>query len=599
MAESPAAINPDQLSEALLRVTLPEYQGLLKRLPPLQANLDTPREQVARILAEVGRGRPGDAEDLLKRLQEKLGALDRSLVNCVLFMERAAKQWDNISPLDDFVRKAFMQRRYVFAAVLLDQPEFVLDDEHPMAQLLSRVERLFMGWEEKNGQPPAFIMKALSALTHLLDDDTCLNSAEQKQALEVLTQEWQRERKRRQTLEQRLVQTELGLDKARYIQYLTTHELNRRLQGQLLPETVSGFLKGPWLDSIRLALNEKGVEGDTLPELLKLTDKLVFAFRPIRNDRDFERLYNFAVGLIDDIARNLLSLIHAPVELQQQIDRLEEMLMKVIKREDNLEREQPELLLQEVEISDKPVDAEAVEELVGQWFRRFDRLCKVLVYLPQQKKVLWSDFAGRKAGTDNAADLLEEHEAGKLEAFNDQTRLHGVFQASAKAFISIDRLERLKQREQLKIEKQQREEARRKAEAEAAAIEQARLEAEEQARIEREATQARLQQEQMEQAEREALEKLTEARSVIDGLKLGDPVTLVREDKTVSATLAVRLNAARKLIFTDAIGLKVAELHRDDAVQEYMKGTLQLGDADGQSAAMRARFMGRMGIGRR
>lgn len=592
-------ITADELAEALLRVSLPEHGALLKKIPALTDSLTLDRREIARQLAEIGRDKPYSNEDLLNRIHGVLGGLDRVLVNCVLFMERAAQQWERISPLDVFVKSAFLRRRYVFAALLLDQPEFVLTSDHPIAQLLNRVEQLFVGWEEEKGQPPAFIMKALAALTHLLDADHCLDPVQQAAALDVLTQEWERERKRRELLEKRLIDSESGLDQARYNQWLCTRLINRTTSGFPLPTEITQFLQGPWLDSLRLVLNEKGEDHPQFQEMRKLTEKLVFAFKPMQSEEEYNKLYNFAVKLVDQVGRNLLSLLHSPADMQIQLDLIEFLLMSVVKRSAEFNRELPTPLELDLQINDTPFDEEAVKQMDGNWYRREGRICKVLAYLPRQRKILWSDFAGRKAGVDDAAQVMADIKAHVLTPFNDSTRMHAVFGAVAKAFVSLDKLERLRQRERLQKEKQARDEARAKAEAEAAAIQAAKAEAA--ARQERERIEAeeRLRLAELEAIERERLEKLTAARAAIDGLKLGDPVTLTRESGPVAATLAVRLTASQKLIFTDNIGLRIAELHRDDAVKLFLEGTLILGDKGGHNEAWRARFMGRMGVGRK
>lgn len=607
-ADESRSLTSDALAEALMRVTLPEFAGLLNRLPPLVDRFDRDRREVAQQLALIGRERPASLEELLLKLHAALGGLDRALVNCVFFMERAALQWDKISPLDRFVKQAFQRRRPVFAALLLDQPEFVLDASHPMARLLTLIEELFMGWEEEKGQPPAFIMKALAALTHLLDADHCLDPREQQQALDILTAEWDKESRRRQQLEKRLIDSELGLDQARYGQWLAASVVNRCTGPRLLPPEIIQFLQGPWLDSMRLVLAEQGEDSAQFGEMKKITEQLVFAFMPLQSEKQFAALYNFAVALLDNIGRNLRCLLHAPIELQQQLDLIERYLMAVIKREgEGLERQVAEPVRCEHEIPATSPEADTEHQaaltrvlaLQGQWFRREGRLCKVLALLPRQQKLLWSDFAGRKAGLDPAITVLADWEGGRLEPFNDTTRLHGVFLAVARALISLDRLERLRTRDQLRKEKQLREEARQKAEAEALAIIKAREEEEQRLAEERRLIEERLQQERLEAEEKNRLEQLAAARDAIDGLKLGDVVTLLRESGPVAATLAVRLNASRKLIFTNAIGLRVAELQRDEAVDQLLRGQIELGDKGGQNEAWRARFMGRMGVGRK
>ena len=63
--------------------------------------------------------------------------------------------------------------------------------------------------------------------------------------------------------------------------------------------------------------------------------------------------------------------------------------MSVVKRSAEFNRELPTPLELDLQINDTPFDEEAVKQMDGNWYRREGRICKVLAYLPRQRKILW------------------------------------------------------------------------------------------------------------------------------------------------------------------------------------------------------------------
>ncbi|WP_253938189.1 DUF1631 family protein [Hahella sp. HN01] len=597
-----AEVTVEALSAALVRLELPETKEIFSFLGDTAAppQIDRERHEVADKLASVSREKQENLKGVVLALNKELGGLDRTLVNCLTFIDRAAERWENASPLDPFVKKTLLRRKYIFAALLLDQPEFVINEEHPVARLLALVEKLFMGWEEGGGQPPPFVMKSLSALTHLLDDDNCLSSDEQRRAYDALMAEWQRESQRRHQLEKRLIETELGLDNAWYIHQKAAMAVNQSAEGVELPEVVVQFMKGPWLDSMRLVLLQEGESSKHYSIMRKLCDRIVFTFRGDHTAASQQKLYTFAGLIVEELEKHLVSLSHNPNDAEQTLAWLEDILMSIVKGQD-VERVMFTPAPTELdEVRDQlQIDELALTELRGGWFNRFDKVCKFLVYLPGQKVVVWGDYNGRKTSMEPIEDLIKDKNEGRLQAFDGSTRIQQVFYELAREYIVWDRAQRLRQQSLLAKEKALRKAAQEKAEAEAKAIIAAREEAARKLEQERLEAEQELLRRELEEQERKALERRQQARNAIDGLKVGGWVQLQKGGEPVRCKLGVRLNATDKLIFVDDFGMKITEMKRDEVVDHILDGLFEVLGAGVEMEERLSRALGRIGIAKR
>lgn len=150
-----------------------------------------------------------------------------------------------------------------------------------------------------------------------------------------------------------------------------------------------------------------------------------------------------------------------------------------------------------------------------------------------------------------------------------------------------------KARERADHLRQQREaEARQRAEAEAA----------QKVEAERQAKQAREQAEQAEADRLEAVREAARARALaeVDRLNMGGWIALkkVPDNDEQRLKLAVRINASRKLVFVDRLGLNRTELTVDDLAERLLSGTVRLLGASAEFDETLSRVVGRIRVGR-
>ncbi len=592
-------ISVEQLAAALIRANLPETENIFRIAGSKVIESDDERHIVASKLADISREKKHQLRDVIKQLNQDMGGLDRSIINCLVFMNRATECWQSQSPLDPFVKKSVMRRRYILAALLLDQPEFVLDTGHPVNEIMALVEKLFMGWEEEKGQPPTFVMKSLNALTRLLDADHCLIREEQDLARRALFESWEKEKKRRHMLEQRLIQTEMGLDNVWYAQHLAVSSINKFAQGKQLPPEVIQFLQGDWLDSMRLVILSKGDESKEFQRIFKLTDRIVFTYRGQHSPSQKQRMYDYAGQLIDEVQHQLPSLDQKPDQKESVLSALQDIILKIVKEQDVPRNDYLPMVTELNEEQQDPELESRLAEQCGNWFRRNGRLCQLVAVLPRQKAILWSDFSGRKVALEPAGEFYRELQQDQVSPFTASGSMQGIFQNVARELVETDLSHRVALQKKLDEERSIRAAAKAKAEAEAEAIVKAREEAQRRQEEERLALEQRMRQQAIEAEERAALEAESQAKEAIDGLKIGGWVSFENNGKTVRAKLGVRFNATGRLVFVDEFGMKMAELMRDEAVQLILKSEFKFLGADAELEERLGRAVGRIGIAKR
>jgi hypothetical protein len=161
-------------------------------------------------------------------------------------------------------------------------------------------------------------------------------------------------------------------------------------------------------------------------------------------------------------------------------------------------------------------------------------------------------------------------------------------------------------------QKQQRDEAAREARERAAALrrekeagearrrqEQAARKAEED-RLRREAEEQRLAEEEAER-QRLAIEREDKARKRVDAINLGGWISVepgAEHPEPRRLKLAVRINASRKLVFVDRLGLNRTEYLTEELVADVVAGRVRVLDGSAEFDDALTRVVGRIRVGR-
>ncbi|RMF14033.1 MAG: hypothetical protein D6758_12170, partial [Gammaproteobacteria bacterium] len=170
--------------------------------------------------------------------------------------------------------------------------------------------------------------------------------------------------------------------------------------------------------------------------------------------------------ILDDLEPHFISLDHLPDQKIEWMDRLQALVLSVLKGE-HLERIQAEPL--EVEAQPEPLDNE--EKLIGPWLGRWfaseENRRKLLMYLPGHQQILWCDINGRKLGYQPVRDFLEQLSAGQLKPLDEGGTLRLALRKVAGKLVELDSEQQARRAEQARRREALIRQAREKAAAEA------------------------------------------------------------------------------------------------------------------------------------
>ncbi len=465
------------------------------------------------------------------------------------------------------------------------------------------------GWSASGGRSARAVLEQLDALVIAVSGS--FESGDIEPVL-AFCRQWEEEAAKREQqndrLRQRLLATEQGAARQRRAEQTARALVGRAMQNRELPQAVVGFIFDHWFGLLKQIVWEEGIDGENWRHAGKLLEWLVWIGDPGLSDRDRNRLYTVGEQIGDRIVDVWNRVQKKPLG-EKALEGVQEVMVARLRGEtpdlvpalppDNRFSWDPSWLT-----FSAPTEEE-VAPVQGQWFvegegtseqRRF-----FFALLPETCEVLWTNGAGVKLGVMPWSRFVSAHESGTLRPL-PPLKPFGEVLAETVTSLSIV-LDRQKlQREKAAKEAQERAETLRREKDEAEQRRQAE-EAERQAETARLNEVAEAQRLADEEAEQERLlrEKEAAARSLVDGIKLGgwiveqgtgdgkDPVRL---------KLAVRINASRKLVFVDRLGLNRREFLVDELVEEIVSGRIRVLGTSAEFDDTLSRVVGRIRVGR-
>ncbi len=409
-------------------------------------------------------------------------------------------------------------------------------------------------------------------------------------------------------LRQRLLDTEQGAARQRRADQTARALLGRALDGRHLAVQVVRFIFDSWFGLLKQAALEGGIDGEAFRHGARLLEWLVWLGDPSLSDKDPDRLYHVGEQIGDRIHEVWNRVFNTPLPADA-LTGIDEVLVS------RLRGETPELVealppraqfsWNSQWLDFKPVDSGALADAAGRWYvqgegsdeqRRF-----FFALLEDTAEILWTNGVGVKLGVQAWSDFEVARSSGVLRPLPELTPFGQVLGDTVDVLARVAG-KQVKQREQAALAARERAEALRR---ERAAAEKARreLEAEQAAELERQqhlAEKQRLDDEKAEQ-ERVAREALVLARKQVAGIKLGGWITLAPEEpgaEPLRLKLAVRINASRKLVFVDRLGLSRREFLEEPLAEEIVAGRVRVLGTAAEFDDTLSRVVGRIRVGR-
>ncbi|MGM0569185.1 DUF1631 family protein [Marinobacter sp.] len=465
------------------------------------------------------------------------------------------------------------------------------------------------GWSDSGGRSSRALLEKLDRLVVVIEDAFRIPSLS---AFSDYCDQWHTDARRRKEhssrLHERLLETEAGAARQRRADQVARAVTGRALEGRRLPPAVQAFLVDHWVPLLRQIVWREGPDGENWRHGKRLLEWMVWVGDPSLSGQNLERLYQVGEQLADRVSE-VWHRIWQEAPPQEALAALEQVLVERLRGGDAGAASTGSQLAV-LDPDSRWLDLQAVPEdrlngLRGRWFvegagakeqRRFFLAC-----FPETTEILWSNGFGVRLGMTLWPTFLQALDAGAIRPLPELTRFGQVLDDTVSALSRV-----------LASQRRQRQEAARRAREKA---EQVRLQKEEQERerqqaeARREAEAERKRQHARERALQEEAARLEAARAAareqataeVDRLGPGGWIALHSERPEPHERrlkLAVRINARRKLVFVDRLGLNRTELTIDELVDHLLAGKARILGAPAEFDETLSRVVGRIRVGR-
>ncbi|UDL07181.1 DUF1631 family protein [Marinobacter sp. CA1] len=597
--------------------------------PSANPGSSAPSQSIAELLAgiripdlpyPVGQVEPGQAKDWRPLLQscwseqrdESVTSLLKSLeltwtvrqVNSAFLADRVMDAFLATSGLHPVLAAKVARLRF-FLAWRLDQDCDAAFADSLRDWLDSLVE--WRGWSDSGGRSARALLDQLEQM--VVSVSACFEYS-QMAPFEDFASQWDVDSQKRQEqitkLRQRLLVTEQGAARQRRADQTSRAVIGRALQGRQLPPPISEFIREHWCPLMRQVVWRNGIEGDDWKHASKLLEWLVWIGDPTLSERSLDRLYQVGEQIGDRILAVWQRVQERPLP-QHALAGVEAVIVSRLRGETPAlapaldERFEFDLSW----LGFQPPQEDQLTQVIQQWFVEGEGASEQRRYffalLEDTCEVLWTNGAGVKLGLMPWRDFTAARQAGRLRPLPPLNRFQDVAGKTVTQLLGVFHQQR-QQREKAACEARERAEMlRRKVEA-AEARKREELAAREAERARAEAEEAAKRQAE-EEAERERVERelTAAAQHAIDNLKLGGWIAIEPtpdHPEAVRLKLAVRLNATRKLVFVDRLGLNRTEYPEDDLVADIVAGRIRVLSSSAEFDDTLSRVVGRIRVGR-
>ena len=464
------------------------------------------------------------------------------------------------------------------------------------------------GWSASGGRSSRNLLDQLDAL--IIEVSGCFEKGDIGPFLSFCKQ-WKEDTEKREQqterLRERLLKTEQGAARQRRAEHTARALIGRAMNGRQLPEPIVRFVMNTWFALLKKIVWEEGLSGDNWRHASKLLEWLVWIGDPNLSNQDKNRLYTVGEQIEERMVDVWNRLNKEPLPQSALADIQSVMVQR-------LRGETPELVpalpppdrfsWDSSWLHSEPKERDD-EEMAGRWYvegegpgeqRRF-----FLALLGDTNEVLWTNGAGVKLGISTWTRFRLDFDQGVLRRLPPIKPFGQVLAETVTALSGV-----------LEHQLEQRKKA----------AEDARHRAEELRRKKQEAEQKRAQEQAAKEAEKERLRQAAEAqrsadkqaeadrlrekqeiaaRTSVEGIKLGGWILVENQESPEQPQrlkLAVRINASRKLVFVDRLGLNRCEFIEDDLADQVVLGRVRVLGAAAEFDDTLSRVVGRIRVGK-
>jgi hypothetical protein len=465
------------------------------------------------------------------------------------------------------------------------------------------------GWSDSGGRSARWLLDQLDGM--VVSVSACFEKGDMK-PFETFCEQWEKDAERRNQqvhkLADRLLATEQGAARQKRAEQTVRALVGRAFNNRQLPPAIIRFVTDHWMPMLKQVVWKQGTDSDPWKHGSKMLEWLVWIGDPALSDKDRNRLYHVGEQLADKLAAVWKSAMDTSLPAEA-FSGIEQVMVSRLRGE-TPEREPALPGAGNFEFDTTWLDLqcpseEQVAPVANHWYvegeghqeqRRY-----FFALLEDTCEVLWTNGSGVKLGTMGWQEFRSALESGRLRSLPDLNPFGQVLSDTIQSLVKVWQRQKQQRDEAAREAREKAEALRRKKEAE----EQRRREEEEarkaeEERVRREAEEQRLAEEEAER-QRLAMEREDQARKLVDAIKLGGWISVEPDEDYPEARrlkLAVRINASRKLVFVDRLGLNRTEYLTDDLVADVVAGRVRVLDGSAEFDDALTRVVGRIRVGR-
>lgn len=174
--------------------------------------------------------------------------------------------------------------------VAVQDHSFFDSASHPARRLLNELGSAALGWSGKDSRQQDKLLQKMENIVHRLLNEFTDDPVIFADMLQDFTEFYGTERRRSELVEQRVRDAEEGRARTQQARLRIKQELNQRLLGKTLPETVVQLLQDNWSQVLLLRLLKHGDDSAEWQDNLQLVDELIWSIGEHHDQADGERL---------------------------------------------------------------------------------------------------------------------------------------------------------------------------------------------------------------------------------------------------------------------------------------------------------------------
>lgn len=332
-----------------------ELQGLLGQLRNSQPMPSPPADAV-----------PISSQDLMRLLShlqqhnsgiEDSGAVRKQLDSILLRASqqsskpRVVGEIDNdvinlVSMLFDFILddrsipstlKALIGRMQIpLLKIAVMDKSFFDNKKHPARLLLNEIGTAALGWNEQDSQQQDSLHQKVESVVQRLQRDFADNPEIFSELYIDFANFIRNERRRSELLEQRVRDAEEGRARSERARAQVEHELNQRLVGKVLPDTVVQILQDSWSRVMLLTHLKHGDDSKQWQHCISVMDRLIWSVGEHQDSDTLINLQAMIPTLLQDLQQGFSEAALDPFATSMLFTKLEVLHVQALQRAKSL-----------------------------------------------------------------------------------------------------------------------------------------------------------------------------------------------------------------------------------------------------------------------